>query len=870
MKPKRKILKVIGLIVAVVVAMLFSISLIMQDKVADIFIRSLNSNISTKLEIGSFRLSLLKRFPRASFELRDVIVHSSPGLDPGLFSYECTDTLLTAKNVSVEFSMINLIAGKYTANRIGIKSGRVNLFSDSNGNTNYNIYWKDQNESGDKEAMTLNLEKVYLTDVRAVYNDLSVKLAIEGDISGGQIRSRISGNNIDFATVAGLEISLFQLEDLKISHRFMTSVDLNLQKSDSGIKFSRGIIGIEGWDFLLTGFITADNYVDLDISGNNIDIARVTRFFPPKYREMASAYRPSGILKVNGKIKGASAGSLSPHVDVSFSLNNAYVKYAKSKLAIDNFSFDGSFTNGARNKSATTSLAVKNFTGKLGSAEYKGSFTLSDFTSPTAEVRLRGMAYPAELKEFFNLQNITNAGGSVSIDLNLSGKTNRNGKFKLSDLIDLNSQSEFVFNSFKAGFRKENLEFSEVNGNILFARKTLVRDMNLIFNGQKLRINGELTNFPGWLAGRPVTMAISANIISESFRPEPFYSDTPGAEAPKKAPLTFPGNVTADITFAIDTFTYKSFTGRDISGVLNYKPKVANFRSLTMASQGGTISGNCVFAQNPGKSVTGRGSFSMNNIDVTETFTTFRNFGQDFIRSENLAGSLSGSLSLLLPLDSMLKPITGLITAEGKYLLKNGALLNFEPVKQLSSFIELSELENISFSQLENDFFIRSSNVYIPQMDVRSSAADLSVNGRHGFDNQYEYHVKVRLSEILSKKAGKKKAPSTEFGVIEDDGLGRTSVLLKVESQGDDIKVSYDVKAATSQIKDDIRNEREVLRKIIDQEYGRAGSDTGSDAATARKPRFRISWEERDSIRVEPETPAERREGPLRNLLRRK
>ena len=46
-------------------------------------------------------------------------------------------------------------------------------------------------------------------------------------------------------------------------------------------------------------------------------------------------------------------------------------------------------------------------------------------------------------------------------------------------------------------------------------------------------------------------------------------------------------------------------------------------------------------------------------------------------------------------------------------MLVNGALINFDPVKELSSFIELSELENIHFEQMENDFFIRNNYVYI-------------------------------------------------------------------------------------------------------------------------------------------------------------
>ena len=200
-------------------------------------------------------------------------------------------------------------------------------------------------------------------------------------------------------------------------------------------------------------------------------------------------------------------------------------------------------------------------------------------------------------------------------------------------------------------------------------------------------------------------------------------------------------------------------------------------------------------AQNVNKSIIAKGIFDVNEIDVNKTFTTFIIL-DNFLKSENIKGSLSGSISLLLPLDSLLNPQIQTLTSEGKYILTNGALINFDPVKQLSSFIELSELENISFDNLENDFFIRNNFLYIPQMDVKSSAADLSINGKHSFDNYYEYHVKILLSEILSKKRKKGKSSNTEFGAIEDDGLGRTSLLLKIEGKGEEVKVGYDIKAA--------------------------------------------------------------------------
>jgi hypothetical protein len=241
---------------------------------------------------------------------------------------------------------------------------------------------------------------------------------------------------------------------------------------------------------------------------------------------------------------------------------------------------------------------------------------------------------------------------------------------------------------------------------------------------------------------------------------------------------------------------------------------------------------------------------------VNKAFSTFHNFGQSFLKAENIKGTLSGSLSLLFPLDSVLNFKIKTLTAEGNYHLVSGALINFDPVKQLSSFIELSELENISFEQLDNDFFIRNNYLYIPQMEVKSSAADLSVNGKHSFDNDYEYHVKILLSEILSRKRAKNKSNLTEFGVVEDDGLGRTSLLLKIIGKGEVAKVGYDVKAAGTEVKNNFKKEKQTLKTILNQEYGLYKNDsTVNQKPAEKKQRFKITWDDGDTVKTTPNPP---------------
>ena len=131
-------------------------------------------------------------------------------------------------------------------------------------------------------------------------------------------------------------------------------------------------------------------------------------------------------------------------------------------------------------------------------------------------------------------------------------------------------------------------------------------------------------------------------------------------------------------------------------------------------------------------------------------------------------------------------------------------------------------------------------------MEVNSSAVDLSVNGKHSFDNDYEYHVKVLLSEILSKKRRRNKKTVTEFGAIQDDGLGRTSMLLKIVNKGEDVKVSYDMKAAANEVKSNLQTEKKNLKNILNEEYGWFEKDTTvKEQPAEKKPKVKVIWEDK-------------------------
>jgi hypothetical protein len=229
------------------------------------------------------------------------------------------------------------------------------------------------------------------------------------------------------------------------------------------------------------------------------------------------------------------------------------------------------------------------------------------------------------------------------------------------------------------------------------------------------------------------------------------------------------------------------------------------------------------------------GEATVKNVNVQQVFTQMNNFGQASITDRNLSGMLDGSVQFAGIWKSDLSPLLPSLYALADLQIAQGRLINFEPMQALSRFVNVEDLADIRFSNLKNTIEIKGSRITFPQMEINSNALNLKVSGSHGFDNTMNYHLQILLSDLLSKKARAKKE-NLEFGEISDDGEGKTTLFILVSGHIDDPKFSYDRKGVTQKLKQDIKQEKQQLKEILNKEFGWYHSDT-----TITNPRMRES-----------------------------
>jgi hypothetical protein len=644
-----KILKWFVVGVTLIIILLFCISLFLQDNVVNIFLKSINKNISTKIEVGSGSFSLISKFPKASVKLENVFVHSSPKFKRTQFHRTNTDTLLFAKSVSLEFKMIDLIRGIYNIESVSLNNGTMNLYSDSSGMVNYGISVKSSSTS-DKE-FAINLERINISDLNTAYVNIATSLDINGSIKKGRFKSRIAGNNIDFTANSDLQLSRLEIFPVFLKTSTAASLDLNLHKSDSGIFFRKGTLKIENFTFGISGMISDNNKLDLKITGRNIDISKVKKFLPEKFIKKFMEYAPSGIMRIDCRLNGLIDRKNNPDIAINFSIENGYVSYEKSKIKLNKLSLSGNFNNGKLKSPATSVLLINRINASLGSADYSGSMKVENFNSPKIDLILSGDVIPSELTEFFNLKKISWSEGSVRLNLKLSGTLILKDKYSLTDFMKLNPKAVLQFKSMGIGLNSDKVVIKDIDGNVMVDRHLWTEDLSFSYKDMRVKIDGDFTNLPARLAGEPEYIKAVANLSIGNLIPSYFFPDSPSVSA-KQTAFKLPDGVEFDINLSIDNLIYKKFSASNITGKLIYKPGILNFNSFNLTSLDGYISGDCFLAREKGKSLISHGNFKLDRIDINKAFVTFNNFGQNFLIAENIAGSVSGNLSILMPLDS--------------------------------------------------------------------------------------------------------------------------------------------------------------------------------------------------------------------------
>ena len=122
----RKIVKITGISIGVLLVLLFTLPLIFKNKIIALVKKEINKNLEAVVDFKDVDISFFRRFPRVSVRLEDVYVAGKADF--------AKDTLIAARGIDAAVNLWSFVKGdEMKIYSVDLKSPRIRALVNENG-----------------------------------------------------------------------------------------------------------------------------------------------------------------------------------------------------------------------------------------------------------------------------------------------------------------------------------------------------------------------------------------------------------------------------------------------------------------------------------------------------------------------------------------------------------------------------------------------------------------------------------------------------------------------------------------------------------------------------------------------------------------
>jgi len=812
--------KIACISIAAFLTLLFVIGLLIGDTFEKWFVQRLNESLTARVEIGEISFSLVRNFPNAGIRLSQVKAYNAKGYpEPGV--------LLQADRIDFTFSIWGLISGDYAIDKAVLKNAKLQLLRDKEGNTNYDIFGSTDSTNGDQKFQ-FDINTVKIENTEFFFNDYSVDFVLATRIEACTFSGEFNSDSYQMHAVGDVFVHDVKTKNQSWLKAKALYVDLNsiIDKQKSEYSFSDCAIELGRLKISFTGkYVDNDApYLDFSAAGVDMDIRSLLSLMPPGYEQYVDRYESIGNLSATLRLKGKLDEKTNPALRIEFASENLSVENTRENISFENINCKGRFENRPGGY-----IRFDAFEGTLNNGSIKGRCEISNFARPRFSFDMNASINLADIQRFVELKPLYQLSGAASIQLKMNANTTQVEQFAAGGYKTMQANGNIRINNTSFRIEGDTLPYTAFSGKFNFDGNTVnVSEFSGKAGQSDFKLYGKLTNLFGWLFGEQESIGITASVESQQVKLDELFSRKSAQKLGQEESYAFhiSPRLNLDLSVRVALLTFQRFKANAISGKIRVTGATLSANSLAFRTMNGSVALNGTVTPASNNNLVIQCDATLNNVDIRQLFYECENFGQTVLEDKNLRGSLDASVQFSALANAGLQIDAAKVISKADLIIRRGELIAFEPLEPLSKYIALEELRHVKFSELKNTVEIRNQNIYIPMMNIESSAMSLSASGIHSFDNEIEYHIKLLLSELLSQKAKRARREVEEFGEVEDDGSGKTSLFIAMKGQLDNPTITFDGKGAREKIKNDIQREKQNMKQILHDEWGMFKRDT--------------------------------------------
>ncbi|MEO8764405.1 MAG: AsmA-like C-terminal region-containing protein [Ginsengibacter sp.] len=725
----------------------------------------IGKKLNGKVTVEDVELSFFSQFPKVSVLLNNVSISDS------MFAQH-KHRFFHAEHLFARISIMLLIKKQAPLNGISIEKGEVYMYTDTSGYTNTYLLQQKKDSTAGKGAESKNeLKSVKLKEVSFIIddrkkeklhsyfiNDLNIKLD-ENDVSFLlDVKADIIMHSMAFNVPRGTF-----LKEKKFTGKF----ELAFNKQSSQLQFDSIDIKLSGQPFNLSGRFDlkgeAPQFI-LRAHTRNILYSEGKSMVPHRIDSSLSLVDLDKPLDVDVSINGPLNGG-EPLIYINWVVKETHLK--TPFLDFDNASFTGYFTNeyvkGVPRLDPNSVINNSNF-----SAEWRGMPVKS------GNIEILNLFEPVltcDLESDFPLTKLNDIAGSNFLQIQ-SGEGSVNLTYK--GPIEKNNNTNSFINgtvSLKNGtvlYAPRDVSMKNVSGQLVFKNSdVLVKNLRCVVFNNKILMQGQAKNLLTLINTEPGKATIDWTISTPSLNLSAFiFLLKPGKN------ITAPSNSKTKLASAasnIDevlekamlhvnldaaSLNYKKFEASNVNADISLLSNKYIINNVSMDHAGGSIHMSGSLLNQEANYLLATLNTSMENVDVSKVLDAFDNFGQDAILSQNLDGKLTAKINASLGLDEDGNVLPASVKSTIDFSLKDGALINYEPVKKLQNFLfKKRDFNNIRFAELRDILEVGNRDIKINRMEIQSSVFSFFVEGIYSMKGNTDISIQVPLNNLKKRGA---------------------------------------------------------------------------------------------------------------------
>lgn len=824
-------LKVFGLAAAGIALTVLLLGFFYGDDVKQLLLSNINRNLNTEIQVEKINFSILSHFPFASVELENVMAKDA-------IQQAEKDTLLKAQKISLLFNLMGIFSKDVSIKKIILKNAMVNIRVDEGGQPNYR-FWKS---SGDSSGSVVDLQNVVLDNVKISYLNRKDDQRYIFNSVDGTLRGKFSDKQFELKTDAELVVEHFYAgkTDYAANKKVKLNSILKVDNDTHRYEFGQSKLSIEDLLFDVSGNVFEQGEtakLDLHVQSHEADLHDLLSLLPASVTAYFSGFATSGKFTFQSVISG---NATFPDLKFSFSLSDGSLNPKGSNVMLSHLALGGTVERSAAKPSE---LVIHSFNGMLNGRAIGGNLSVRDFENPFLTLFTKADIDLNSMRAFIKHDTLESLSGTMKLNVSFAGKIKDLKQYASAGTYESDASGTIVLEEVSLKLKQNPLEYKNINGKFLLHDNNVeVETLDGKISSTDFHLTGSLKNFitflliPNQEANMSIAVSSSLIDLNEILENKSVTDDQDTSYKIKINP-----RLVCNLNVSAEKLIFRKFEALNIRGSIHIEDQVITSPNLTFKAMEGNVAMSANIATGRRDSIFMGCHARISSLNITQLFTEMENFGEQTVTDQNLKGKVTADVNFSSSWTKDLTIDPSKVVAEADLTIDNGELNNFKPILSLSKYLKLADLRQIRFSQLKNLIHIRDRKIFFPTMDIQSSALNLNASGTHDFDNVVDYKLNMLLSDVLGKKM---KDQQTEFGTIEDDGLGHTRLFLSMKGPVDNPKFSYDSKSVSRKIAQDLKTDRHQVKQMLQQEFGVFRKDTSLKEQKKKREEMQIDWEE--------------------------